>query len=1164
MAVFPDPSRYQNVQPLSEGAQARVLIAHDLRTDRLVAIKVIDESVEEDAFKRFGRECRVLSCLSHPAIIPILDWGQVVGGGCYLTMPYDPASQTLADRLKDHFSTAPHPLNKDTVVGLVTDMASALDFIHSQGLCHRDLKPSNVLVHKGGRAVLIDFGLVGWQRNPDHTRLTRTGALIGTMAYLSPEQSQSATVGAPSDLYQMGLLIYEMVTGQRACQDPFDYVKRLSLRHQPFDPPSARSAFVSEDVERVILRLTDPEPDQRYSSGEEVVRALQRIPASRWMRDQADIESMMAPLSPNTAAFDIEELRARENDRMFGSGEIDESLFKLDDDESTEKDLFSRLPSHFHSRYRLDHILGKGGAGIVYRGVDQELGREVAVKFMQKPIESDTDSGFKRFIREAKVLAKVNHPNLVQVYDLDVTKDIAYIVFEHVAGSPLSTVVERDGPLPEDTVRSIALDVINGLDFLHKEGIVHRDIKPSNLMLTPGGTKIIDLGIARTDGTLERLTKTGDLVGTPAYTSPEQLQSSDVDFRSDYYSLGLVLYFALSGRLPFEGNMIETLAQKVKGDAPPISQFVKVDPEFGSTINALLDREPSRRPESAENIRSRLMRRRTRAISTDLEKSTQTVGSPGESLTGENESIRSTRSTRRSSIQPDQGRLSRPALFKLIIGIFAAGFGLTLLWLHLSRPAFKGMNIERTLDGLLVRFERVPPGPASLKVTIDRDAGVEFETPSSGAIHELRLTDLEPGQLITLQPTWNGVKGSQLTLRHQDIQPQKVEISENARGFELAFETSVSARARIRTQTRTGFGWTPWESHESTKHRIAIPVTDPPVSGRMRLALRQGESQLELPILLDSSGRTTYLKSMGSWFAHRIDHIFITLWGEDPRVRRGGRFNSELPTLTRPPWLVVESASPTESSTAPFQPVESYVRMMAALPDIPNVLPPQWILHELGGPEGVLDSRDLSPEFKNGFYRSIYWLELLDAAFEQDRQHNPYQFKRLYAPHMSIRDTPHYEGAHQIPLVTQSKPNSGNIYGPAHPLNLVPELNMFKTDPELKKRDDWAFFLSGTMRLGRLTPTTHVELHVKTRMLPGRQIHVLINNRYVIRLTRPHHNFPDTEAGDLYVAFDPKYLEIGENTFSFVSPPLPPVMEVREYLHGVTIEAPGFDLRMKE
>jgi serine/threonine-protein kinase len=213
------------------------------------------------------------------------------------------------------------------------------------------------------------------------------------------------------------------------------------------------------------------------------------------------------------------------------------------------------LPAVLAGRYELREVVASGGMGRVYRGVDTLLDREVAVKVLDHSLSGD-DSFVSRFKREARAAARLNHPNVVSLFDYGSDGDVYFIVMEFVDGRSLNDVAANGDRFTPRRAAEIALDVAHALECAHMGGVVHRDITSNNVMVAGSRTKVADFGIAHLSVRDDDHTtaKAGVIVGTAAYLSPEQARGSSVDARSDIYSLGIVLYEMLTGRVPFEGE----------------------------------------------------------------------------------------------------------------------------------------------------------------------------------------------------------------------------------------------------------------------------------------------------------------------------------------------------------------------------------------------------------------------------------------------------------------------------------------------------------------------------------------------------------------------------------------------------------------------------------
>jgi serine/threonine-protein kinase len=253
-------------------------------------------------------------------------------------------------------------------------------------------------------------------------------------------------------------------------------------------------------------------------------------------------------------------------------------------------------------RYELGPELGHGGMARVLRGTDRQLGRHVAIKVLSPPY--DRDQAFvERFRREAHAAARLNHPSIVAVYDTGSDDGTHYIVTELVEGETLAEILERGGPMPPQRAADIATEITRALAAAHERGVVHRDVKPGNVMLTPEDrVKVVDFGIARAAG-VESGTRSGLVLGSAPYISPEQARGEPGDERSDIYALGCVMYQMLTGRPPFNADTpVATLYLHVHEPAPPPSSVREVPADLEAIVLRCLEKDPADRFQSATEL----------------------------------------------------------------------------------------------------------------------------------------------------------------------------------------------------------------------------------------------------------------------------------------------------------------------------------------------------------------------------------------------------------------------------------------------------------------------------------------------------------------------------------------------------------------------------------
>jgi serine/threonine-protein kinase len=279
-------------------------------------------------------------------------------------------------------------------------------------------------------------------------------------------------------------------------------------------------------------------------------------------------------------------------------------------------------------QYKILSELGAGGMGIVYHGVDVMLEREVAIKKL-RPEFSRTSDIAERFRREAKIQARLNHPNIAHLYSFFQDGDSFYIVMEFVDGTPFS----RLTPMPWPQALVMFLEILEGLEYAHSLGVLHRDLKPDNIMVGPKGeVKITDFGIAHVLGSV-RQTREQSLVGTLSYICPELISSKEISARSDIYSLGILLFEIISGKLPFTAeNDFALLHQHLEVEAPLLSTAAPSIPRFlDKAIFTALRKEPEKRfgscREMADFLRSHAGQLPAKAIYADANRSVRRIDS---------------------------------------------------------------------------------------------------------------------------------------------------------------------------------------------------------------------------------------------------------------------------------------------------------------------------------------------------------------------------------------------------------------------------------------------------------------------------------------------------------------------------------------------------------
>src|SRR3954470_16074501 len=313
-------------------------------------------------------------------------------------------------------------------------------------------------------------------------------------------------------------------------------------------------------------------------------------------------------------------------------------------------------------RYRLEERIGSGGMSTGYRGVHETLQRWVAIKVLHHTMEDDPIQ-LERFRREARTVARLNHPNVVTVIDAGEDDGHPFIVFEYVDGDTLKALIKRTGPLPVVEAVAYAIEIGRGLMAAHQERLVHRDVKPQNVLMDPDGSaKVTDFGISRSldaDG----LTATGRVLGTTDYVAPEQALGEDVTEQSDVYSLGICLFEMLTGAVPFSAESQVGVAMKHVRDPLPDVQGLR--PEVSAALAAVVERATckerrNRYADAAEMVE-------------DLEQALGIEASRAGATNGEATTVLRALSPEAAEFAPRRLRRRRPLLWGFLIMLLAAG-----------------------------------------------------------------------------------------------------------------------------------------------------------------------------------------------------------------------------------------------------------------------------------------------------------------------------------------------------------------------------------------------------------------------------------------------------------------------------------------------------------
>ncbi|MBV8728316.1 MAG: protein kinase, partial [Acidobacteriia bacterium] len=259
----------------------------------------------------------------------------------------------------------------------------------------------------------------------------------------------------------------------------------------------------------------------------------------------------------------------------------------------------------FGPRYRIDALLGEGGMGAVYRAFDSELGRTVALKLVRPELATSPQT-MQRFKQELLLASKISHKNILRIHDLGDFNGVKFITMAYVEGADLANVIEKDGRLPFDRALKFCKQLCAALEAAYSEGVVHRDLKPQNILVDrPDNVYVSDFGLAKSlEAESTMMTRTGQILGTPRYMSPEQVEAGIIDHRSDLYSLGLIFYEMFTADVPFRGESTLQLMYQRVNERPkdPRTVVPELPPYVAHIILKCLEKDPAQRYQHAREI----------------------------------------------------------------------------------------------------------------------------------------------------------------------------------------------------------------------------------------------------------------------------------------------------------------------------------------------------------------------------------------------------------------------------------------------------------------------------------------------------------------------------------------------------------------------------------
>lgn len=486
------------------------------------------------------------------------------------------------------------------VLNIGLQLASALQAAQAAALPqsrlhHGQLSPHEVLLDLQGHAVLLGLG-------SGRARHSLSAPTAG-WAYAPPERHPSKALTGSADIYGLGLLLHEALWGRPAFVRSSAEATRQAVALEPLPGLASRHPGMADGLEDLLFSMCRKLPGERPDKMSTVIAAMKAMLPEPEAARAALLAAVRRYCAPRLARV------ARMQATLPSSTEA------TDDTHAFAADPTAWLPGMMVAgRYRIIEALGEGGAALVYRVEHVSLGREFALKALRPQLSSQA-SVVQRFRREAQAIGRLDHDNIVKVTDFGQTEEgVLFTVMDWVPGASLHDMLITVGALDAFTSLEVVKGVLEALSCAHDAKVVHRDIKPDNIMLaTEDGelrVQLVDFGIAHLEdeGPLAatRITKNGMLLGTPAYMAPEQAAGEAVDHRVDLYSVGVVLYEALTGRAAYSGDSTVAVLSKVLTQAPAPPKFEVPEgldaAQLRQVLQRALSKDPSARFQSAADF----------------------------------------------------------------------------------------------------------------------------------------------------------------------------------------------------------------------------------------------------------------------------------------------------------------------------------------------------------------------------------------------------------------------------------------------------------------------------------------------------------------------------------------------------------------------------------
>lgn len=552
-------------EKLADGSAVEVFLARSSSGRVLVQVSRPELGNDIELYARFMDVTRRAKALKHPGLVSV-EHVHCASDGRFVVVS-EPVTGTTAQA----FLEARGPLSSELAIAWGLSLCEALQFLHDHGLVHGCLAPQHVFLEgpKDAPTVrLLDTALMLF-RDVRSLPVPKNRVLVAPQ-YLAPERVAGNRATPESDIYGLGVMLYELLTGA--------------------PPFSAETSAVTKQLH--IVAPVPPMPAHLTAWDDVFDRALAKNPADRF-------ESMLAF---RQAIVDLEM-------RVTSVEGLSPIVQGVPIPTSTQSGVRPAQAIETIGSWRVERTIGEGGMGRVVEARHLTLNLRAAVKILHPQLTQQPDQ-VQRFIQEAQSISHLEHSGIVKVFDLINEPNQVAFVMEYLEGLTLKQLA-RERPL--ELVRSLKLigQAASALAAAHHIGVIHRDIKPDNLLVLNGTEqlKILDFGVARVrqpqTQEIPRLTQVGQVVGTPLWMAPEQVLGQDVDERADIYALATVLYTLVARRFPFEGGaMSEVVMSRLSGEPKPVGDFTflgePIPKKLQTLLSVCLSRQVNRRLSSAK------------------------------------------------------------------------------------------------------------------------------------------------------------------------------------------------------------------------------------------------------------------------------------------------------------------------------------------------------------------------------------------------------------------------------------------------------------------------------------------------------------------------------------------------------------------------------------